>query len=66
MSEIDQTVHLSGQAFDFAAGEKIITEYSYKHTLEGFTKLAATAGFEFAQMWTDDAPLFGVFYFTVL
>ena len=66
VSEIDQTVHLSGQAFDFAAGEKIITEYSYKHTLEGFTKLAATAGFEFAQMWTDDARLFGVFYFTVL
>jgi dimethylhistidine N-methyltransferase len=65
VSEGDQTVHVCGQAFDFAAGEKITTEYSYKYTPEGFTKLAAAAGFAFGRMWTDDARLFGVFYFTV-
>ena len=65
-SETDQSVHIAGRRFDFQAGEKITTEYSYKHTPGGFTKLAGRAGFEFVQMWADDARLFGVFYFTVL
>lgn len=65
VSQVNQTVRIAGRRFDFQAGEKISTEYSYKHTLEGFTKLAAAAGFEFGRMWTDDARLFGVFYFTV-
>jgi dimethylhistidine N-methyltransferase len=65
VSEADQTVRLAGHQFDFHAGEKITTEYSYKHTPESFSELASDAGFDFAQMWTDDAHLFGVFYFTV-
>jgi dimethylhistidine N-methyltransferase len=65
VSEIDQTVRFQDRQFDFRAGEKITTEYSYKHTPEGFTELARNAGFDFVQMWTDDARLFGVFYFTV-
>ncbi len=65
VSEIDQTVRIQDRQFDFHAGEKITTEYSYKHTPEGFTELARNAGFDFVQMWTDDARLFGVFYFTV-
>jgi dimethylhistidine N-methyltransferase len=66
ISEIDQTVHIANHEFCFRSGEKIITEFSYKYTLEGFARLAGAAGFEFARMWTDDAHLFGVFYFTVL
>ena len=66
ISEADQTVHIAGRVFHFWPGEKIITEFSYKHTPEGFTALARAAGFEFVRMWTDDARLFGVFYFTVL
>ncbi len=65
LSEIDQTVHIANHEFRFRSGEKIITEFSYKYTLEGFTALASAAGFEFARMWTDEARLFGVFYFTV-
>ena len=65
ISEIDQTVHIADHEFCFSSGEKIITEFSYKYTPEGFAALANTAGFEFARMWTDDARLFGVFYFTV-
>jgi dimethylhistidine N-methyltransferase len=65
VSEADQTVRLAGHQFDFHAGEKITTEYSYKHTPESFSELAGDAGFDFARMWTDDARLFGVFYFTV-
>jgi dimethylhistidine N-methyltransferase len=64
ISEIDQFVHLDDQKFHFRRGEKIITEFSYKYAPEEFAELAGKAGFEFAQMWSDDAHLFGVFYFT--
>ncbi len=65
ISEIDQTVHIANHEFCFRSGEQIITEFSYKYNPEGFTALASAAGFEFARMWTDEARLFGVFYFTV-
>jgi dimethylhistidine N-methyltransferase len=64
ISEIDQAVRMKDRQFHFHAGEKIITEYSYKHTPQGFIGLASKAGFEFVQMWTDNGHWFGVFYFT--
>lgn len=64
ISEIDQAVRMKDRQFHFHAGEKIITEYSYKHTPEGFVGLASKAGFEFVRMWTDNGHWFGVFYFT--
>ena len=63
ISEIDQFVRLDEQKFHFRRSEKIITEFSYKYAPEEFAALAGKAGFEFVQMWTDDARLFGVFYF---
>ena len=61
-----QTVHVGGREFVFADGEKIITEFSYKHTLEGFAHLAASAGFrEAARVWTDPQHLFAIFHFAV-
>jgi dimethylhistidine N-methyltransferase len=65
LSETDQTVKIDGHSFQFRAGEKVLTEYSYKHTIGGFITLARQAGFHFEQVWTDDARWFGVFYFTV-
>jgi dimethylhistidine N-methyltransferase len=65
ISEIDQTAKIGEKRFRFRAGEKILTEYSYKHTIGGFITLARQAGFHFEQVWTDDDRLFGVFYFTV-
>ena len=65
ISEIDQTAKIGEKSFQFHAGEKILTEYSYKHTIGGFITLARQAGFHFEQVWTDDARWFGVFYFTV-
>jgi uncharacterized SAM-dependent methyltransferase len=65
ISQTDQTVHLGGREFAFGAGEKIITEFSYKHTIDGFTKLAVSAGFKLAHVWTDPEELFAVFHFTV-
>jgi dimethylhistidine N-methyltransferase len=64
ISQIDQAVHIGDHTFGFRSGEKIITEFSYKYAPEGFAALARDAGFEFQKMWTDDAHLFGVFYFT--
>ena len=63
ISESDQFVRLNAHKFHFRRGEKIITEYSYKYTPDEFAALAAKAGFNFVRMWTDDARLFGVFYF---
>ena len=64
LSDGTQAVHLGGCEFHFAPGEKIITEFSYKHTIEGFSTLAASAGFQFARVWTDPQKLFAVFHFT--
>ena len=64
ISQIDQAVHIADHTFHFRSAEKIITEFSYKYAPEGFAALARDAGFEFQKMWTDDARLFGVFYFT--
>jgi dimethylhistidine N-methyltransferase len=66
ISEVAQSVRIDDRLFDFEAGEKIITEFSYKHTRAGFSALARAAGFQFDKMWTDEAHLFGVFYLTVL
>jgi L-histidine Nalpha-methyltransferase len=64
ISQIDQAVHVADHTFELRSGEKIITEFSYKYAPEGFAALARNAGFEFQKMWTNDARLFGVFYFT--
>jgi dimethylhistidine N-methyltransferase len=65
VSKLDQRVTVEHHEFDFKAGEQILTEYSYKHTPEGFAALAGESGFRFEKLWTDDARLFGVFYFSV-
>ena len=47
---------------DFAAGERIHTESSYKYTLAGFTALLADAGFQRGVHWTDPEGRFAVFW----
>ena len=65
ISQRDQVVRLDNRRFAFEAGERIITEFSYKHTPEGFAQLAAAVGFKLDKVWTDTDNLFGVFYFTL-
>jgi dimethylhistidine N-methyltransferase len=65
ISDNEQTVRIGDREFHFRAGEEILTEYSYKHTIAGFIELARQAGFHFERVWTDGARWFGVFYFTV-
>ncbi len=55
-----QTVHLDGHAIDFAPGETIHTENSYKHTPDGFRAIATAAGWRAERMWTDPARLFSL------
>ena len=64
ISEIDQFAHVNEQKFHFRRADKIITEFSYKYAPEEFAALANHAGFDFVRMWTDDARLFGIFYFS--
>lgn len=58
----DQDVIIGDQRFAFRTGETIHTEFSYKYTLEGFTAMAARAGLEARQSWTDPDHLFAVVY----
>lgn len=66
ISELEQSVHIDGQGFDFSSGEKIVTEYSYKYTQKSFVRLAVSAGFRMARVWTDPREWFAVFHFTVV
>jgi dimethylhistidine N-methyltransferase len=65
VGEKDQIVRVGGQEFCFATGDAIISEYSYKHTIEGFAELAGSAGFRKANVWTDPQQWFAVFHFVV-
>jgi uncharacterized SAM-dependent methyltransferase len=56
----EQRVHLGEEEFDFKTGETIITEYSYKYTVDEFKKLALQAGLIHQKTWTDDKNYFSV------
>jgi uncharacterized SAM-dependent methyltransferase len=58
VSDREQTVHIAGEAFTFAAGQTIHTENSYKRTLDEFAALAAEADLAVEQIWTDPDKLF--------
>jgi dimethylhistidine N-methyltransferase len=60
ISTRDQRVTVAGRAFDFAAGEVLVTEYSHKYKPEAFRGLAEGAGFVLARTWTDPDGLFSV------
>jgi uncharacterized SAM-dependent methyltransferase len=55
-----QHVHLAGRRFDFAAGDSLHTEYSYKYTVDGFRALATESGFTPEAVWCDPDRLFSV------
>lgn len=57
-----QLVHLDGVARRFAAGERILTEHSYKYGPAEFESLLHAAGFHRVRCWQDAAQAFAVFY----
>jgi len=60
VSKVSQHVGAAGRAFEFAAGETIHTENSYKYTLDHFTTLARGAGWTPIAVWTDSGKNFSV------
>jgi L-histidine N-alpha-methyltransferase len=60
LSRRAQRVRIGSRHFDFAEGESIHTENSYKYTVEGFRELAAAAGYTPLECWTDQQQLFSV------
>jgi uncharacterized SAM-dependent methyltransferase len=65
VSEADQVVQLDGEEFEFAVGEPICTEYSYKFTIRGFSQIAADAGLTLRRAWTDEHEYFAVLHFVI-
>ena len=57
-----QRVRWPGGGRDFAAGECIHTENSYKHSLPAFEALLAKAGFCRCQSWTDARGWYAVLH----
>jgi dimethylhistidine N-methyltransferase len=66
VSQCDQWVSIGDHDFHFAAGERIITEYSHKYTIPGFARMAADAGLTLRKAWTDPRQYFAVLHFALL
>jgi uncharacterized SAM-dependent methyltransferase len=62
VSACEQTVRIGDSCFDFAAGEAIHTEYSYKFTIAAFARRAQRAGFALRCHWTDANNYFALLY----
>lgn len=60
-----QQVQIGEESFEFSKGETIHTENSYKYSVEEFRALAAKAGFDVCNTWTDEQSLFSVHLYRV-
>jgi len=60
VSCVAQRVRLLGRSFDFAEGETIHTENSYKYSVAEFRELASRAGFTTDTVWVDADDLFSL------
>ena len=65
VSLTDQRVTLAGESFRLGTGEHIVTEYSYKFSLEEFEAMGKAAGFVRRQVWLDDNQWFSLQFFDV-
>jgi dimethylhistidine N-methyltransferase len=62
VSQAQQQVRIGDRTIAFAAGERILTEYSHKYRPERFEQLADEAGFRVGRVWTDERNYFSVQY----
>lgn len=56
----EQTVRVAGRTFTLGRGEPLHVEDSHKYEIDGFTELAAVAGYRAEACWTDEQDLFSV------
>jgi dimethylhistidine N-methyltransferase len=66
VSLVEQTIQLNGATFSLQEGEHIVTEHSYKYSLDEFAQLAERSGWAVKRLWTDAANLFSVHYLAVV
>lgn len=64
ISDRRQSVQVGGDAIDFAEGEGIHTENSYKFSIAQFRNLAGRAGLDCRRVWSDENNWFCVMYLT--
>jgi dimethylhistidine N-methyltransferase len=62
VSSRDQKVRVGKQQVSFTAEEAMQVEYSCKYSPADFAVLAAKAGLEVMQQWTDPLSMFAVYY----
>jgi len=62
ISKVNQNSKIGNSVFSFKKDEHIITEFSYKYTLEEFENLAGDK-FNLKKYWVDDNNLFSIQYF---
>ncbi len=60
-----QTVRMADKSFEFAEGERIHVEYSFKYSTDEFQALARASGFAPQAVWTDPEGLFSLHFLTV-
>ncbi|HZO16802.1 MAG TPA: L-histidine N(alpha)-methyltransferase [Polyangiaceae bacterium] len=60
VSTIAQRITVGGQSFDFAAGEFIRSEVSYKYSLADFARLATEAMLTVEDVWLDPRQRFSL------
>ncbi len=61
-SLVEQSASVGDVMISFEAGERLLTEHSYKYSPDGFAALADRAGFEMTSSWVDAEQLFLVAY----
>ena len=60
LATVDQTFEISDRKYKLEAGESFHTETSHKYTVEDFSRLAETAGWELTHYWCDTEKRFAV------
>ena len=61
----EQKVRVNGSFIMQEKGETILTEYSYKYSIEDFKQLISDS-FNLVKVWTDEENKFGILYFEVI
>lgn len=60
----EQDVNVDGENITFREEETILTEYSYKYSIEDFEELISDS-YKLEKVWTDKENKFGILYFYV-
>jgi dimethylhistidine N-methyltransferase len=64
ISQSEQQVHIGDLCIRLGPGERILTEVSYKHSLERFAGIARQAGLKVERVWTDPQQDFSLQWLT--